>query len=307
MSVQHAIAEVYAPAQPAKPYTTLPDLTCTDTAQSRDISLRVHWPDGTGPHPLVVFSHGSVCSYMAYDELTTIWAAHGYAVLAPLHPDGLEAPQSNGPPDLGKLLAARIRDLSFVLDALPQVESAVDGHGHIDTSRIAVAGHSFGALTALIKAGLTLQDDAYALPGTAHDDRYRAALSMSGVGNLPPMTADAFAGIDVPMLASGGTLDEGNVGAGPVFPWEWRLTAYAEAHGPDKYRLAIQDADHYFGGLIARDDRGGTADPQGLTILAATTLAFLDAYVNEDERALDWLSTTHDIVLGDKNAELEHK
>ena len=155
--------------------------------------------------------------------------------------------------------------------------------------RIAVAGHSFGALTAIIKAGLTLQPGQYHFDESASDPRFRAVINMSGVGPMPMLTDDAFRHINVPLLATGGTEDEGNLGTGPVFPWEWRMSAYTDAAPGEKYSLVLQDADHYLGGLLGRHDRGGNADPDGLAIVYAVTTAFLAAQLRATPGALDWL------------------
>jgi len=275
--------------------------------QQREVSLRVHWPEGPGPHPLIVFSHGSLCSAVAYDPLTRYWAARGYVVIVPLHLDALESPPAEGPPDLGKLLSSRIRDMSFVLDALADIEAAASGSGTIDTQRIAAAGHSFGALTALIKTGLDLRPGEYQFNDATADARFCASLSMSGVGPLPPLADNAFAHVQGPMLVTGGTLDEGNVGAGPVFPWEWRMSAYSLASDGDKYSLVLDNADHYFGGLIARNDRGGAEDHEGVAIMAAVTTTFMDAYVRNEQAALSWLQEADLNALTDGRADLEHK
>ena len=263
----------------------------TDPVQHRALPVRMLLPVDQESWPIVVFSHGSLCSAGQYERITASWAARGYAVLMPVHLDALENPPASEPPDLQKLLSSRIRDLSCTLDALPELADAAGAPDVFDAGRIAAAGHSFGALTALIKVGLALRPGEYRLDGSPADARFSAAISMSGVGPLPPMADDAFARLNAPLLVTGGTLDEGNVGAGPVFPWEWRMSAYSQAPAGDKFSLALENADHYLGGLIARDDRGGDADPEGVSILAAVTAAFLDAYVKKNPSAIDWLAT----------------
>jgi len=286
---------------------TLAGLQFSDPVQQRVIEIRIHVPVGTGPYPVIVFSHGSLCSFALYDQITTNWAAHGYAVIMPQHLDALESPPPAGPPDLQKLLSSRIRDLSFVLDVLPEIAARAGDPELFDDRHLAVAGHSFGALTALIKVGLALKPGEYLFPGSTADARFTAGISMSGVGPLPPLTADAFTHLNTPVLVTGGTRDEGNIGAGPVFPWEWRMSAYTLAEPGDKHSLVINDADHYLGGLIARTDRGGEADPDGVAILAAVTAAFLDASIKKLQPAAEWLATADMPRLTGGRATLEHK
>jgi hypothetical protein len=197
--------------------------------------------------------------------------------------------------------------MSFALDALPEIESAAGKVGSIDTQRILAAGHSFGALTALIKTGLDLKAGQYQFAGSTADQRFCASINMSGVGPLPPLADNAFAHVAGPLLVTGGTLDEGNVGAGPIFPWEWRMSAYTHGSTGDKYSLVLDNADHYFGGLIARNDRGGDADHEGIAILAAVTAAFMDAYVLNQSAARNWLQTADLNSLTNSRATLEHK
>jgi hypothetical protein len=139
---------------------------------------------------------------------------------------------------------------------------------------------------------------------------------MSGVGRMPPipgmpqiakMSVDPFAGLTGPLIATGGTLDEGNVGTGEIFPWQWRMSAYTESPPGDKYYLALENADHYLGGLICRDNRGGEADPEAVHIVRAAQTAFLDAYIKQDAEALNWLRTTDFKALTDGRATFETK
>jgi hypothetical protein len=141
-------------------------------------------------------------------------------------------------------------------------------------------------MLAQIKAGLTLRDPASGAAVSRADPRYRAALVMSGVGQMPQMAPDGFSAIALPLLASGGTLDEGNVGTGQIYPWEWRMAPYELAPPGDKYSLVLERGDHYLGGLICREDRGGDDDAEGVAIVRALQVTFLDAYLRGDARAL---------------------
>lgn len=272
------------------PFTTgvVDSLSVRDAVQERDVTLRVVYPEGAGISPLVVFSSGMFCYPQMYDRITAHWASHGYIVVVPNHLDS---------PNLGKikpeylsiLLSSRVRDMSFVLDALDEIETNADVN--IDRERIAVAGHSFGGMITMVKSGLYLKPDEYKYPGETADDRFSAAVVMSGVGQMQQMRDDAFDGLTGPLIATGGTLDLGNVGTGVEYPWEWRMSGYTLSPPGDKYSVALENADHYLGGLICRDNRGGDADPEGVAIDRAMTTAFLDAYIKGDESARRFLQT----------------
>jgi hypothetical protein len=276
----------------------------------------VSWPeDGAGPFPVVVFSHGAFCFPQQYVNVTDYWVAHGYVVIRPNH---LDSPNRGKvrPDELPVLLESRLRDMSFALDSLAELEAGIPQlAGRIDASRAAVAGHSFGGMIAMVKVGLAMQNASGQRQNFA-DPRFAVALVMSGVGMVPPMpnipdapfmAPDAFAGLTRPLLASGGTLDEGNVGTGVIYPWEWRMSAYTLAPPGDKYSLVIQAADHYLGGLICRDNKGGPDDPDAVRTVRAVQTAFLDAYLKDDANALRWLRAGNMGELDPGRAVLEHR
>jgi dienelactone hydrolase len=296
------------------------DIVLTDPADAREVRVQVSRPvlaaDDDDQFPLVVFSHGAFCYPQQYRNITDFWVSHGYIVVLPNHLDSPNLGKIK-PGDLSRLQESRIQDMSLVLDSLAQIETALpDITGHIDPQRAAVAGHSFGGMIAMVKAGLTMQDAAGDVMQGYTDPRFSAAIVMSGVGLVPPMpnmpnqaymTDNAFDGLTGPLLANGGSLDTGNVGTGVVYPWEWRLSGYTLAPPGDKYGLAIQDADHYFGGLICRDNRGGPADPASVEVVRATQRAFLDTYLKGDQAAGQWLRSADFAALSNNRAQLDQK
>ena len=211
------------------------------------------------------------------------------------------------PEYLARLLSSRIRDMTFVLDALDAIEAGAQLPGRADRERVAVAGHSFGGMISMVKSGLYLKEGEYIYPGAPADERFAATVVMSGVGPMQQMASNAFDGLTRPLMASGGSLDKGNVGTGETFPWEWRLSGFTLAPAGDKYFVAIDDADHYLGGLICRKRRGGEADPDGVAINRALSTAFLDAYIKDDNDANEFLKTADVSVLTGGRVRFERK
>ena len=257
----------------------------------RSLRARIAYPDAAGPFPLVVYSHGFGCYRESYAGLTDHWASHGYAVVLPEHPD---CPTSEGklsPEDARNLLYIRISDVGRVLDALFAPGQEIPGlTGRIDYGRKAIAGHSFGGMIAQITWGQPLKD-LHSTEKVSYALGFDAAIVMSGVGEMPQMADGSFDQVPGPVLVTGGTLDTGNIGGPTVYPWEWRMSAFDLSPPGDKYSVVLEEGDHYLGGLICRDDRGGpdnrggAHDTGGLEILAGVTTAFLDAWLNGDSAA----------------------
>ncbi len=115
---------------------------------SRTIPTSVWYPsDGGGPFPLVMFAHGWGVTPANYAALLQKIAAAGYVVAAPTYP--LLSGQPAGPTDqVG--FDDLFPDTWYVTTQMLSLSSSGDPQlgGLIDPTRIAVAGHSDGALIA---------------------------------------------------------------------------------------------------------------------------------------------------------------
>lgn len=161
----------------------------------------------TGAHPVVLFTHGYTGTFTDYTFLFEELASRGYVVASVDHtfeatavefPDGRLVESAFGS-YLGTSMRAdelamdfavsvRLNDLKFVLNAL---ESLNEGDasilaGKLDMSRVALAGHSLGGLTAIL--------------AIEQDSRFRAGVILDGV-----VPKSAFNGTNTPvlMLAAG--------------------------------------------------------------------------------------------------------
>jgi predicted dienelactone hydrolase len=195
------------------------------TEAVRDATPRA---DGA-PYPLVLFSHGSSGVRMQSTFLTVALASHGYVVAAPDHHGNTlsDAILAGGQTDemLLQAFADRPLDLRVVLDhvkALPVGDPLV---GIVDASRIGVAGHSFGALTAVRWIGLRGEVDA--VVAQAPPDMELTWLAIN----------DPLADFGVPLMLHVGGLD----GTTPPADAE---SIWVEA-APPRSRLTLASAGHF--------------------------------------------------------------
>jgi predicted dienelactone hydrolase len=107
------------------------------------------------PYPLVIFSHSSGGSRVLSLFLTEHLASHGFVVIAADHPGNNVYQTAFGEQDFVSNYAYRPNDIHRQIDYAADVLNAPGGalEGIIDTDNVAVTGHSFGGLAALLSAG----------------------------------------------------------------------------------------------------------------------------------------------------------
>ena len=273
---------------------TIEQLTVRDPVRDQDVSLRVLYPDGEGPFPVVVFSSGAFCWPQMYDRITGHWVTHGYIVIAPNHIDSPNNAAKPTPDQFPLFFPSRLRDVSFVLDSIEEIGAEAGIRDKIDTQSAGVAGHSFGAGIAMIKIGLGVKPEYRGEWGEPYDDRFRAAVLLSAPGpgkNVKEISEDGYDTVRKPLIATGGTNDIGRVDPGGLTPAEWRRLAFTMPPPGDKYSVITEGSDHYLGGLICNPDRGGEPDHAAVEIVRAMTTAFLDRYLKDEDSAQTFLRT----------------
>jgi predicted dienelactone hydrolase len=135
----------------------------------------------------------------------------------------------------------RVRDLTLIIDGLDGLEQRFpELKGKIDHAKIGVAGHSLGALTAMLAGGATTSGNP---PLTLGDPRVKAIIAMSppGVTASLGLNAQSFAGIRIPAMFMTGSEDRG---AAPNEDAQWRKTAFTNAAAGDKYFVLLPGAGH---------------------------------------------------------------
>jgi fermentation-respiration switch protein FrsA (DUF1100 family) len=214
----------------------------------RTLETIVRYPATGNMYPLVVFGHGFTLTPARYARLLRAWTHAGYVVAAPVFP--LENAAAPGGPNEADLIN-QPEDMRFVITRILALDAVTDSvlHEKIDPSRIAVAGHSDGAETAL----------AVAYDSRFRDRRVDAAIVLSGAA-LPGM--GAFPRNGPPLLAVQGTAD-------PINSPATSADFFRLAQRP-KFLLWLLGASH----LPPYTDE----QPQ-LGIVERATTAFLDHYL----------------------------
>lgn len=280
------------------------------------IELTCRRPKGEAPKAFAIFCHGLGASGRDYAELSEFWASHGYLVVHPTFPDWVGAvaaaerqwgfdPNAAALSEWASIPKVRARMYEILhtpfywLERVRIVGLVMANMDAILTSVLniqsgpipgAIAGHSFGAYTSQLFAGAEID-----VPGEGtcrfKDNRFRAAVLLSAQGrDQQGLREGSWNGMTGPVLNVTGTLDSGAQGQ----DWHWKVEPYELAPAGEKYLAVLEDADHYLGGLTLTDPTAGFPDRRNA--VSQLTLAFLDAYVRDDESAKSWLASVSDQI-----------
>jgi predicted dienelactone hydrolase len=276
------------------------DLDWLDEARQRAVPVRLYWPEGSKPVPLVVFSHGIGGSRRGYSYLGEYFAANGIASLHLQHVGSDRSLWTGSMISLlGRLQDAaqerealeRVRDLSFALDAV----LAHEEYGkRIDRGRIAAAGHSYGANTAMLAAGASVLRDGRRLE--LRDPRVTAALLLSA----PPFYGEEdlkaiLQSITLPTLHVTATEDVIRI-PGYYSPASDRIAVFEAVGSPLKALAVFQGGSHSI--FTSRGGTGGAAlNPQVKMATRELALAFLQRVFEGRGEALQRWPKTYRTLL----------
>ena len=276
------------------------------------------------PYPLVVFSHGYALSPIVYSTLVEHYASQGYIVLAPEHNENFDQSLTG----FWKELIDRPVDIHRTIDCAERLtKPGAPLAGLIDLDNIAVVGHSYGGYTALAAGGARFDFAAYKtrcaalsaddprnffcapIPDESDmamragldevpsglwpsfgDPRITAAISLAGDAYL--FDQRGLAELEVPVMAMGGTIDEGT-----PYTWGAKLT-YDHAGSTNKTLVSFPGAGHFLfldpcenlpwvENSVYRDAICSDAvwDTRPLDIVMHYTTAFLRDTLDADPRA----------------------
>lgn len=239
------------------------------------IPVAVFSPTTPGTYELVVFSHGLSGTVKSVTALVRTWAEAGYVVAVPVHEDSTE--RSGGDKNEAATPAAwarRALDSSLVLDRPDAVASVLPAGVHADASKPVIAGHSAGAFDAMVLTGVTVYDPDTGAPLNFTDERFSAAIVISGQGSrVEGFDVHSYDNWTVPRLVISGALDVGPFERDPV----GRTDPYFLSPDGSKFLAWFTGATH----LSFIGSAGGNvtpADKETLLFTQKVTSAFLDDF-----------------------------
>lgn len=223
-------------------------------------------------------AHGSANRYLEHHL-----ASHGYLVVRPRH-RGSDIWATVFKTPLGAFtrreLKRRLEELEAVLDAL---EAGAWGT-RFEASRIALGGHSFGALTSCVLAGLPVKD----IAGVNQARKFGALIALSPYGDSFPtrrlgIEVQGFERLTTPVLFMSGSKDE-----------LFTLGKGSRAH-LEPFRLARRAVNRRH--VVVGDTRHGNFSEvfgwmkrETKMMVNSTVTAFLDCHLGGSKEAATYLA-----------------
>lgn len=289
------------PSAHAAQVISIRPVTLPAPSRGTDLQVRITAPTSGTDLPVIVFAHGFGQSMTAADPLVDHWTANGFVVVQPTFLDSASLGLTPADPRYPNIWRTRVDDLERVIDDLDTVIAAVPGlTGRVETSRLAVAGHSWGGQSVGMLLGARVLD-ASRQPGEDRTDtRVKAGvlLSTTGLtrGDLTPFAAENFAFMDpdftrltTPTIVVAGDHDQSALSTrGP----DWFTDVYHHSPGA-KHLVTLVGGEHTLGGI---QDYASTAttdeSPERVDLVRRTTTAFLKATLGIDATAWDAVTAT---------------
>lgn len=271
----------------------------------REIPYKIYHPvdHGLEKMPVIIWSHGFGGNRDGASFISRFLAAQGYTIIHITHrgtDSSLWEGQDAHPWDVLRKATIsrqttldRMYDVPFVLDQLTDwVRDNPDVGQYMDMNHIGMSGHSFGAMTTQVMAGMKFPDINGDLT-LMRDKRLSCGILYSPVPiahitDAPP--EDVYNTIDIPLLHMTGTDDQSPLES---FGYEHRLIIREHANHAEQYLQVLDDGDH----MVYNGTRGKLANnpkrEEHEALILDGAYAFWEAYLKDNAQAKAWLQANY--------------
>lgn len=282
--------------------------------KNRRVPLKAHFPAEGKNFPLVIFSHGGGGNLDSYIYQVQHLASHGYVVICIEHVYSSNKrikyymSWRGGRMRYKEALCRTTRDPEAILERPKDVSFAIDQAvlwnkdykefaGKINTNKIGVIGHSYGAYTTLVICGAQPILDylepnvspGKGLAGDFSDPRVTFGLAMSP---QPPggtfFDKDSYKTINRPLVGISGSNDTWKAFDDKVMAAEKRWQFWKLLPNGNKYFLWLENADHF---SFCDNSKAwifpSKSRPDVQRISKAMMVLFCDYFLKEKEEAKD--------------------
>ncbi len=270
-----------------------------DEKRKRKIPIKCYLPQTTEKCPIVLFSHGLGASCHHYAYLGNHWASHGYVSIHVQHPGtdwsifqgkrNREEAMREASQNVDQVLQ-RPFDIHFVLNMLFQNPSALPFSTLLNLERIGIAGHSMGAVTALLCGGAFFQHPNGDML-SFHDSRIRACIAMSPSSKDFESSKHLYSRFQIPSLHFTGTQDFSPIGQTQLAHRRVPFDAIAQADAilivlKEMTHMAFSDSPWHFSFSMIQKKK---KEKHFHTLVMFLSVLFLEAYLKENISIRDGL------------------
>jgi len=222
-----------------------------DSIRNREVPVKIYYPKSDKEiFPIIIFSHGLGGSRDGYEYLGQYWASHGYVSVHIQHKgsDIYVWKNSKNPyQDMKKAIKNvnnfinRPKDVSFAIDRMEKMNNENTLlKEKLDMKKIGVAGHSFGAFTALASSGRVLISP-FGKKINLSDPRIKACIAMSSPAQSVKRDRKSYANFSLPCFHMTGTLDDSPISNTKA---DARRIPFDCINKGDQYLVIFKDGDH---------------------------------------------------------------
>jgi len=286
--------------------------TIIDSSRSRNIPVKVHYPIEKGEFPLIIISHGAGGNWDTHFALAHHIATHGYIVFCLEH-TGSNTKTLKRTLHVFRNLNDMIHDGNEVLGRPKDVSYAIDQainwnksnnilKNKIDIQNIGVLGHSFGAYTSMVIAGMKpalnwlkpRSKYGNGLGQEMKDSRVKACVALSPQGSGESFfIKESFSSSSIPLIGISGTKDKQQGGLPPINRYE--AFEFWSRNGNNVF-IWLANARHLDFTDNEEGDTQGKNRKEVQKIVRASTLLFFNQHLKNDMTAKA-LINTNDLKL----------